>query len=72
MSVATLETKVLYGLKTNVIGNAHFITDNDILYPVGNALAIHNFAQRRQRLLPLPDKNNINIIAISPNKYVNR
>ncbi|KAK0157898.1 hypothetical protein PV328_011585 [Microctonus aethiopoides] len=68
MSVATLETKVLYGLKTNVIGNAHFITDNDILYPVGNALAIHNFAQRRQRLLPLPDKNNINIIAISPNK----
>ncbi|XP_057334478.1 cilia- and flagella-associated protein 57-like [Microplitis mediator] len=63
-----LLTKVLYGLKTDVQGNAHFITDNDILYPVGNALAIHNFNQHRQRLLHLSDKHHINIIAITPNK----
>lgn len=65
---AYLQTKVFYGLKTDIIGNAHYVTDAEILYPVGNVLAIHNIAQRHQQLIRLPDKNNINIICISPNK----
>lgn len=68
MSVPILQSRVLYGLKTDVVGNVHYISDTDILYPVGSALAIHNFSQRRQRLLRLPDKRQINIIAVTPNK----
>ncbi|XP_011306026.1 cilia- and flagella-associated protein 57 [Fopius arisanus] len=68
MATPLLQSRVLYGLKTDVISNAHYITDNDILYPVGNALAIHNFHERRQRLLRLPEKYQINIIAVTPNK----
>ncbi|XP_043277268.1 cilia- and flagella-associated protein 57 [Venturia canescens] len=66
-----LQSRVLYGLKTNIDGNVNYLSDTEIIYPVGNALAFHNFSQRRQRLLRLPDKHEINIIAITPNrKYV--
>ncbi|XP_032681142.1 cilia- and flagella-associated protein 57-like [Odontomachus brunneus] len=65
---AFLQTRVFYGLQTDIIGNAHYITDAEILYPVGNVLAVHNFAQRDQKLIRLPEKYRINIICVSPNK----
>ncbi|CAD6207355.1 GSCOCG00010189001-RA-CDS [Cotesia congregata] len=68
MSQIELHTKVFYGLKTDVLNNAHFVTDSDVLYPVGNALAVHNFERQKQRLLHLSDKRNVNIIALTPNK----
>lgn len=68
MSIPILQPRVFYGLKTDVASNAHYISDNDVLYPVGNAIALHNFNQQHQKLLNLSDKNHINIIAVSPNK----
>ncbi|XP_063983193.1 cilia- and flagella-associated protein 57 [Diachasmimorpha longicaudata] len=68
MTTPLLQSRVFFGLKTDVINNAHYITDNDILYPVGNALAIHNFHEKHQRLLRLPEKYQINLIAVTPNK----
>jgi len=65
---ASLQTRVFYGLKTNISGNAHYVTDAEILYPVGNVLAIHNILQQQQKLIRLPDKYNVNVICISPNK----
>lgn len=64
----TLQTRVFYGLKTDIISNAHYITDAEIAYPVGNAIAVHNIPQRRQKLIRLSDKNQINIITVAPNK----
>ncbi|KMQ89315.1 wd repeat-containing protein 65 [Lasius niger] len=65
---ASLQTRVFYGLKTDIIGNAHYITDAEILYPVGNVLAIHNILQHQQKLIRLPDKYHANVICVSPNK----
>ncbi|XP_077278578.1 testes of unusual size [Temnothorax americanus] len=64
----SLQTRVFYGLKTDIAGNAHYVTDAEILYPVGNALAIHNVLQHQQKLIRLPDKYHANVICISPNK----
>ncbi|XP_034177079.1 testes of unusual size [Osmia lignaria lignaria] len=64
----TLQTKIFYGLKTDVISNVHYITDAEILYPVGNVIAVHNIPQYRQRLIHLSDKQHINIISVTPNK----
>ena len=64
----SLQTRVFYGLKTDIISNVNYITDAEIVYPVGNAIAIHNIPQRRQRLIRLSDKSQINIIAVTPNK----
>ncbi|KAL2735709.1 cilia- and flagella-associated protein 57 [Vespula squamosa] len=65
---ASLQCKVIYGLKTDIIRNAHYITDSEILYPVGNALSIHNIPQQQQKLIYLPPKLQINIISVAPNK----
>ncbi|KAK2582891.1 hypothetical protein KPH14_008965 [Odynerus spinipes] len=65
---ASLQCKVVYGLKTDIIGNAQYVTDSEILYPVGNVLSIHNISQQQQKLIRLPDKIQINIICVTPNK----
>ncbi|XP_076282978.1 testes of unusual size [Lasioglossum baleicum] len=67
MSVS-LQAKIFYGLKTDIISNAHYISDSEILYPAGNLLTLHHIPQRRQRLLRLSDKQEINIIAVTNNK----
>lgn len=64
----SLQTRVFYGLRTDIASNAHYVTDEEILYPVGNALAIHNVLQYQQKLIRLPDKYQANFICISPNK----
>ncbi|KAG7203025.1 hypothetical protein KM043_010150 [Ampulex compressa] len=66
--VVSLQTRVFYGLKTEIIGNAHYITDAEVLYPVGTVLAVHNIPQQRQKLIRLPDKYQVNIICVTPNK----
>ncbi|XP_015597863.1 cilia- and flagella-associated protein 57 [Cephus cinctus] len=68
MAIPLLQSRVFYGLKTDVSGNAHYITDAEILYPVGSALSVHNFPQRRQRLIRLPEKHLINVVSVTPNK----
>ncbi|XP_043255440.1 cilia- and flagella-associated protein 57 [Colletes gigas] len=65
---ASLQPRIFYGLNTNIISNAHYITDAEVLYPVGNVIAVHNIPQRRQNLIHLPGKNEINIISVTPNK----
>lgn len=64
----SLQTRVFYGLKTDIISNAHYITDSEVLYPVGNVITVHNVPQSRQRFLHLADKTEINIISVAPNK----
>ncbi|KAG5321315.1 CFA57 protein, partial [Pseudoatta argentina] len=65
----SLQTRVFYGLRTDIANNAHYITDVEVLYPVGNALAIHNILQRQQKLIRLPERYyDANGICVSPNK----
>ncbi|XP_046473446.1 cilia- and flagella-associated protein 57 [Neodiprion pinetum] len=68
MAIPLLQSKVFYGLRTEIYGNAQYVSDAEVLYPVGSALAVHNFNQKKQRLIRLPDKRLINIIALTPNK----
>ncbi|XP_031833358.1 testes of unusual size [Nomia melanderi] len=65
---ASLQARIFYGLKTDIISNAHYISDAEILYPAGNVISLHQIPQGRQRLLRLPDKREINIISVTPNK----
>lgn len=66
--MAQLQTKILYGLRTDVSGNAYFVNDEEVIYLVGNALALHNFSRHRQKLIKLSDKQKINTTAMSPNR----
>jgi len=52
-------------LTNGIKGNASYISENEILYPAGRVLVVHNYAQKLQRYIQLPEKP-INIICVSP------
>lgn len=66
--VVHLQSRVFYGLKTDISSNVHYISDSEILYPVGNVIALHNVPQYRQRFIRLSEKQQINIISVTHNK----
>ncbi|KAL3272571.1 hypothetical protein HHI36_014041 [Cryptolaemus montrouzieri] len=64
-----LQPRLLLGLQTHLQGNAQFISDEEILYPVGSVLALHNINQKRQKYIRLPEKGkSVTSIVVSPNK----
>ncbi|XP_011502621.1 PREDICTED: cilia- and flagella-associated protein 57 [Ceratosolen solmsi marchali] len=63
-----LQTRIIYGLRTNITGNAHYVNDDEVVYLVGNNISLHNYSQQRQRLYRLIDKRKINTMTISPNR----
>lgn len=68
-SLPILQPRLLLGLQTHLQGNAQFISDEEILYPVGSVLALHNINQKRQKYIRLPEKGkNVTSIVVSPNK----
>lgn len=57
------------GLRTDIQGNIHHLSNNDVLYPVGSVLAKHDFLMRQQQFIRLPEKGyNVNIITVSADK----
>lgn len=68
-SIAILNPRLVLGLRTNVRGNAYYVSDEDILYPVGCLLSLHNFNQRRQKFIRLPERGqNVVSVTVSPHK----
>jgi hypothetical protein len=65
MSLPIIEPRAFYGLTNGIKGNASYISENEILYPAGRVLVVHNYAQKLQRYIQLPEKP-INIICVSP------
>lgn len=56
LSLPGLQPVAFFGLRTNVKGNAYFLTDHDILYPAGSVLVIHNHIQKHQKYIKLVDQ----------------
>lgn len=43
--------KRVFGLRTDVVGNVHFIGGNDIVYPAAGALIIQDFVTNKQKYM---------------------
>ncbi|KAF5270192.1 hypothetical protein FQR65_LT05672 [Abscondita terminalis] len=68
-TIPVLQPRFMYGLRTDIKGNAWFIGDEEVLYPVGGILVVHNFTQKRQRFGRLPDRGrNVIRLLLSPNQ----
>lgn len=68
-TLPVLQPRLVLGLRTDIKGNAQFITDEEIIYPVGSVLTIHNFNQKRQKYIKLAEKGkNVTEVLVSPNK----
>ncbi|KAJ2947907.1 hypothetical protein O0L34_g9698 [Tuta absoluta] len=68
-SPPNLSARILYGLRTDIQFNAHFISESEILYPAGGVMVIHNHLQKKQKFIRLQDKHKpIKSLVLSPNK----
>lgn len=46
-----LQPKRVFGLRTDVAGNVHFKTGQDVIYPAAGVLVVQDFVTNKQRYL---------------------
>ncbi|KAJ8957345.1 hypothetical protein NQ318_004824 [Aromia moschata] len=69
MSFAILQPKLFLGLATRVPNNIHFLSDEEVVYPVGSVVAVHNYQVKKQRYIKLADRgSHLTHVTVSPNK----
>jgi hypothetical protein len=69
MSAPTIKPQIFYGLTCGITGNASFISENEILYPAGGVLVIHNYKQKLQHYIQFEEQDkHVNIICVSPSR----
>ena len=69
MSIATVQTRFAYGLRSDVFGNVNFLDEQNIVYPVGSNIVIYNIDQKSQRFIPSsPTSQGPSCLAVSPNR----
>lgn len=70
MSSIGLRPSAYFGLRNGIQGNAFYITDDEIIYPVGCVLSIYSLTQHHQRFIRLQERHKtVTLITISPNRY---
>ncbi|ALC42004.1 CG4329 [Drosophila busckii] len=63
-----IRPKLIYGLRTDVIGNVHFNLSREVVYPVEGVLAFHDFVSNKQRFLRFPEDTRPEVIALSSHR----
>lgn len=63
-----VQPKFVYGLRSDIKGNIHFLDNRDVIYPVAGVIAIHDFKVHKQTFLRLAENHVPTVIAISPNR----
>lgn len=69
MSLPVLQPSLFIGLEKRIRNNIHFLSDEEVVYPVGSVIAVHNFNVKKQKFIKLSEKGkNLTHVAVSPNK----
>lgn len=64
-----LKPRMFFGLNTGVKNNVSCISDEEILYPVGSVIIIHNHTYKNQSYIKLPNpEKEVSVMGISPNR----
>ncbi|KAH8299350.1 hypothetical protein KR044_000556, partial [Drosophila immigrans] len=63
-----IRPRLIYGLRTDVIGNIQFNLNKEVMYPVEGVLAFHDFVTNKQRFLRFPEDTRPEIIALSSHR----
>lgn len=65
-----LTPRMFFGLNTTTRKNVCCISNDEILYPVGGVIILHNFKQKSQRYIHLPNpEREISVITVAIKKY---
>lgn len=65
-----IQPKFVYGLRSDIKGNIHFLENQEVIYPVAGVIAIHDYKLQKQTFLRLAANNVPTVIVISPNRKV--
>lgn len=68
VSSVGIQPKIVYGLRSDIKGNIHFLENQEVVYPVAGVIAIHDYKIQKQTFLRLAANNVPTVIAISPNR----
>lgn len=63
-----IQPKFVFGLRSDIKGNIHFLENQEVIYPVAGVIAIHDFKLQKQTFLRLAKNHIPTVIAISPNR----
>lgn len=64
----SVQPKFVYGLRSDIKGNIHFLENQDVIYPVAGVIAIHDFKAHKQTFLRLAENHEPTVITLSPNR----
>lgn len=64
----SIRPKLIYGLRTDVVGNINFNLTKEVIYPVEGVLAFHDYVTNKQRFLRFPEDTTPEIIALSSHR----
>jgi len=65
----TLSLRHVFGLKSDVTSNVHYVDETQLLYPAGHNTVLYSTDQKTQKIFPgTPDAEAIACLALSPNK----
>lgn len=69
MSIASLTTRFVFGIKGDISDNICYLDEQTIVFPSGSNCILYNIDQKTQRFIPGTDKSpGISSMAVSPNR----
>lgn len=69
LNLPYLQPKLILSLDTRITNNIHFLNDDEVIYPAGAVVVVHNFHVKKQKYIKLADKGkNLTHLKLSPNK----
>jgi len=68
-TLPVLQPRVIAGLEPGVKGNINFLSDDEVVYPVGAVVTVHHFNVKKQKFIRLSGKGeHLTNLAVSPDK----
>lgn len=64
----SIAPKMVWGLRTDVVGNIHFDHHQSVIYPVAGVLAFQDVVTMKQQFLRFVEGSHPTTISISPNR----
>lgn len=63
-----IRPRIIYGLRTDVMGNIQFNLNKEVMYPMEGVLTFHDFVTNKQRFLRFPEDTQPEIIVLSAHR----
>lgn len=64
-AAVAIRPRIIYGIRTDVMGNIQFNLNKEVMYPMEGVLAFHDYVTNKQRFLRFPEDTQPEVIVLS-------